>query len=165
MLLDYAPIIIACCALFLTIQEAWRSRKHRRLMCQPNLCSSISRLKNGTKTQFSLTLENNGLGPARIKDFEFFLDDDVYAPEGEYPLKEIAQILFKEYEGFEILTQSWMTPSYILPEKKEYLAIKFEVDGTGDEFEAQILEKAERANFVVYYESIYGEKDRLDTRE
>ena len=166
MSIEFASICIALCALFLTLLEATQSRKHRRLMCKPEICSSLSiNEKQGSKTECSFTLENNGLGPARILGSEFFLDKKPCKLGGEYPITELCQRIFGEYEGFTITHNGWMPYGYMLPEKSEKLVIRFEVNGYSDKLHRSINETINRVNLIIYYESLYKEWDYFDSSE
>jgi len=67
---NIASLIVAVCALFLTVSELRSSRIHNRLSVQPHLqISHTMRPDVG-----AIRLENAGVGPGHLRTFELFLD-------------------------------------------------------------------------------------------
>ena len=68
--------MVAICALFLTVYQAYLSRRYNRISVAPKLSSFASRDSDQGLGEIHIKLCNNGLGPALIENFKFVLDDD-----------------------------------------------------------------------------------------
>ena len=68
----WTPIIIALCALLLTIYQGGQTRLHNQLSVKPNLTSSF--FYNDKSVGY--TLDSRGLGPAIIKWVEVSVDGE-----------------------------------------------------------------------------------------
>lgn len=70
----WASIAIALSALGVAIWQGYLMRKHNRLSLRPHL--TFKQMLSEANPQFSLELQNNGLGPAIIKRFQVLLDKE-----------------------------------------------------------------------------------------
>ena len=67
MIIGISSGIIALCALIFAIWQGYETRKHNKLTYRPHL--TTWQFYNSEKRLYSLTLKNNGLGPALIQSF------------------------------------------------------------------------------------------------
>ena len=68
-------VIIALCALFISVWSAYQVRHHNKLSVRPKLILEYS---TATGSEFiGLSVSNYGLGPAYIKSFELFYDNSL----------------------------------------------------------------------------------------
>ena len=75
-----ASIVIASCAVIVSVWHGWVTRKHNKLSCKPHLTTwNYSAEKEGC---YAVELMNNGLGPALIKEFLIKVDGKVIHGEG-----------------------------------------------------------------------------------
>jgi hypothetical protein len=68
----WAPIFISLVALILAIWSAWETREHDKLSVMPDVGFVVQADPAATWSGFSI--ENNGLGPAKISDQRVYLD-------------------------------------------------------------------------------------------
>ncbi len=157
---ESATTVIAICAFFLSIYQAYATRKHNRLSVKPHLTSFTRRTLDLTvnpghgKIDFSLV--NNGLGPAIINDFKVTLDDDAIPLENTQRCAElVAQLVSGKMKNF---TRSDLTGGYAMrkDESKEILVLDLAAR-TQDEFD-KLSAPLDRLKLIVKYESIYGDK-------
>ena len=69
-----ASILIALCAMFLTLWEGREVRRHNRLSVTPILRPYVDLLDSGA----GIFLENIGFGPATIREFVYVIGDKEY---------------------------------------------------------------------------------------
>lgn len=72
----YAGIIVAGCAMILTIANMWMMRKHQERATRPLLVIQGERHSGGDVFSYKLTVRNRGLGPALIKRVECEFDGE-----------------------------------------------------------------------------------------
>lgn len=73
MITAWASGLIALAALFVAVWQGYLSRQHNRLSLRPHL-TFLHKLSDDNP-RFFLELQNNGVGPAEIKDFRIYLDN------------------------------------------------------------------------------------------
>lgn len=95
MIVGISSIIIALCALGISIWQAILTRKHNKLSFKPHLTSWTH--KNTQKGFYAIEIINNGLGPAIIESFSVKVDDKRIAGEGTEPIQKALKILFPNY--------------------------------------------------------------------
>lgn len=145
-----ASVVIAMTALLFTWLQTKKTDKHNRLMVTPHI-SSITHIDNDNGI-IMLHLENNGIGPAIIKDFSIEIDGKIISSgdEVEEALKLLLNDLPIDKWGHETLTRN----SFLPAGKKIELATIVSIEHTPEE----IIKKIDqRANVRINYTSIYGE--------
>jgi hypothetical protein len=178
---EIAPILIALCALALSIQQGGASRKQAkddaknaelarqheqalfeenkmqsRLSCRPHLTSHMyADFRNeGVFTTYSVS--NHGLGPAFIKDVKLFLDGHALEL-GREPIKGVIKEAFGCNDGVDVKRHSWMKSGYALPEKANYEYGLIFFQGVNQETYPEIEKVIERIQVLIDYASIQGE--------
>jgi len=71
-LLEIISIIIAVCALSLTIWQGWMTRKHNQLSVMPAICS----WNHSDEKNFHFWIKNKGHGTAKIDEFKLFINGE-----------------------------------------------------------------------------------------
>ena len=75
---QYAPLIVAGCALVLTIANMWMLRRHQERSTRPLLVIQPDKHAGGDVFSYKLAIRNRGLGPAILKRLTFtYADDEV----------------------------------------------------------------------------------------
>lgn len=69
------PIVLALCALGLTIYNGMETRNYNRLSVKPTISLKV---QGNPYDELNLKLVNNGLGPAIIKEVVFTLEGSIY---------------------------------------------------------------------------------------
>jgi hypothetical protein len=186
---EIATILIALCALAISIQQGCASRKQskenakdaartrehektlfeetqrqNRLSCRPHLTPNNHTNTNDEGVTVTYTVSNYGLGPARIVKVELFLDGAPFEF-GEDPIEEITMAVFGKTPGFEVPQQAWMSADYVFPEKANYRYGTLVFKGMNKEQLPAMKQAFERMDIRIEYESFYEERFVFDSRE
>ena len=157
----FASMATAAVALVFTVQQARSQREHNCLSVKPYLTSCLGYYEDKDPYTFSLTIKNDGLGPALIKDFAYHTTD----PAAKH-YHSFRDFLLEKRPGWDNVS-SWIGS---LREQNKILkkgdalsanqeVILFEVRDQDKAF-CEALEEFLRTSFRVrvLYESMYGEK-------
>lgn len=156
-------IVIAMCALGLTVWQTRVTREHNRLSVKPHL--NTERVITHNPTTLIVNLANNGLGPAIIDKFGFCLRDGSPLPYlGDSSLLHTMALFFTEYPEDELdIVTFHMRENYAIAagEKKELLKIVFKCESPP--LEDLIDKQLKKVRLVVKYKSIYKETFEYDS--
>lgn len=154
-----ASVVIACCALGVTIWQGRQNHKHNKLSVKPLLTTVETRHKINDTFETSVDIKNTGLGPAIIKDFILIYDDEEVSKNNrqlyhEFLNKIASHLNVKHY---------WFVPNSSMPADDVQELLFFEHKTDDDILFLQKL------NIKINYQSIYGDetftydsrKDRL----
>lgn len=155
--LDYGSLLIAVCALFLTIFEIRQQRRHNALSIRPHLASQMLQQFTGSEATLKVQISNNGLGPAFIKTFQAMLDGKVCS------LGDAVSSAIGKIDGQRVITT--LNPKYVMPSGavSDVLILKFPC-AASDEL-AEIVDKVNRVDICIEYECGYGIGAYYDSRE
>lgn len=150
--------VIALCALAATFWQAYISRKHNKLSVKPYLTTWTEATSDG---YIIVKIINNGTGPAHIKSFKIFADNQKMVGENLEPHEKCLKLIFPEYQFS--WYGSYLGIDYMIPatEHKDLIAVKF----TGEKVptRSEIDHRAKRVKIEIDYESIYEEKFKYDS--
>ncbi len=151
--------IVALVALFVAVWEVVSSRKHNRLSVKPELVFSADSHEDDAKFAFSIL--NTGLGPARIVSFQYLFDRTPLRDTHPNTLRAHVEALFKTESHR--LHAGRLNPGHMMApnDKQEIIGVEFR--DLAREQVKRVLKEMERYDCVVVYESLYGDKDTLDT--
>jgi len=154
-----ASVIIVFLAFFTSVWQGIVARRHNRISVKPHLTTwTESKPEEGV---YRIELINNGIGPAIIRQFEVKIDGNKVPGVGTQLIESGLKILFPNYtyESY----QSYVTDGYVMAknENRELVRVKFVSDNqpTPD----AVKKTFERADLLIEYESMYGEKFSLST--
>jgi hypothetical protein len=146
-----ASTVIALTAVIFTWLQNRKADNHNRLMVTPHVSSMA--IINNIEKKLVMRLENNGIGPAIIKDFSIHIDGKLV--EGEDEVESALLLLLKGLPvsgwGHESLTRN----SFLPVGKKIELATIISEDLTSEEIRNQL---DPRFKMQISYQSIYGDK-------
>jgi hypothetical protein len=151
-----ASAVIALTAVVFSWMQSRKTDLHNRLMVTPHISSTT--LVNNDESSMILCLENNGIGPAIIKDFSIHVDGNLVTGEDEVKLS-LALLLMNQSIikwGHESLTRD----SFLPAGSKIELASIISEDITPDEI-INLLDP--RYRLQITYHSIYGDKHTFDS--
>lgn len=154
-----ASAVIALCALALTLRQAIVARRHNKLSVTPHL-TTWSHSDEGNN-RYQIDLLNNGIGPARIKSFSIQVDGQVINGEGTEPIEKALKILFPRYSYHSY--QAYVANGYMMSEKENRPLVIIQFFGSQVPKSEEVDHATRRARLIIDYESIYGDKHRLDT--
>jgi hypothetical protein len=153
-----ASSIIALCALTFTIWQGFLARKHNRLSVRPQLTSWMENhiSKNG---YFKYTLINNGLGPARIEEFQVKVDGEDIVGERTERIEKASEKIFPKQKYTYRAEFSYFGKGHWIPAKEKVDIFKAQFDNRHWPFSKSIEEEIrKRAKLIITYTSIYGER-------
>lgn len=145
-----ASIVIALTAVAFTRFQIKKTDSHNRLMVTPHISSTTH--IDSDNGQFSIHLENNGIGPAIIKDFSIEVDGKKVEAEDEVEaaIKLLLNGLPIDRWGHESITRGSFLPAGAKIELATMISTKASPD--------ELIKKIDpRAAVIIEYTSIYGE--------
>ena len=156
-----SSVVIALCALAISIWQGAQARKHNRLSFRPHLATWTH--KNAETGSYEVELMNNGLGPAMIKKFALFVDGKLISGDGTEPIEKTLKILFPNipYQS----QQSYLSNGYSMAPKERCSIIKLRFT-TPQLLTLELVEHASRrCDLEICYTSFYGEVFHLSTQK
>lgn len=164
---EAAALIIALCALYLTIQSNNTAQKHNKLSVKPRLTSSsmtnrTSYLDGSTKTVgFRFLLTNVGLGPAVVKTSQVMLDGEEEPAESFEDVQRLLEKLFPRVQLGTSGSFFKLNKEHAVEVGREVELVAFEVLNPSAEFDKEI----KRVSLRICCESLYEETLIYDTRD
>lgn len=158
--IDIASIAIASCALGLTVWHGYKTQKHHKLSVKPHLilrATADALLKNN----YSISISNDGLGPALFNEISVYFDDEVVPCSRNSNLRYLANLikaisgLEADYSFADLNHSEAISPN----DDMQLMNINFEV--ISDEDKGKLLKLFKRINrrtrIVITYRSMYDE--------
>lgn len=156
---EAAAAVIALCALGLTVWQAVVARRHNKLSVTPYLTTWSH--SDGGNNRYQIDLLNNGIGPALIKSFLIQIDDRSISGEGTEPIEQALKILFPQYSYQPSL--AYVANGYMMSEKESRSLAIIQFNGSPLPSPDEVKHAIKKARLIIDYESIYGDKHRMDT--
>lgn len=165
--LDAAAVVVALCALYLTVQSNKTTREHNKLSVKPRLTTETSTnrttyLDGSTHTvEFRMTLTNVGLGPAVVKSSQVMLDG---APLPVESTDDIQPLLERVFPGVQLGSSAAffkLNKEHAVQVGKEVELVSFVVMNPSSDFDKEL----KRFSIRICHESLYGETLHYDTRD
>ena len=154
-------VVIAVCAIVISIWHGVQTRKHNKLSYRPHLTTWTHSV--GEKGFYAVDIINNGLGPALIEDFVIKVDGEIISGNQTEPIEKALKIIFPNHKY--ISQHSFLGKGYSMAakEKRTIVAVQF----TNKPFPApESVEQAiDRGDVEISYKSFYNETFRLSTEE
>ncbi|HGF3679921.1 hypothetical protein [Vibrio parahaemolyticus] len=154
---EFSSEIIASCALVFTAWQFSIQRKHNRVSVTPHLFSFRDRKRNVDSATITVSLMNNGLGPAFIHKFEVYLDGKVSDPDAA------VKAVFGEPDGH--FKYTVLGDDFALAPGQEVvlITVPFPIE-TGSDIK-EMERELDRLEVVITYKSAYGTKYVLGGNE
>ena len=158
--------VIAICALFATAWQAWLAYQHNRLSVRPLLVWHIARKNSLVCPGIAFTVRNLGLGPAVIRERYFTKDNQRFLrPDGQ---TDEVQAFVTHVLGAKIQYQlkQFGLPGKdgAIPSQGEILIAELEFPDLRSSNLELVFQMAGDVAFNLNYESMYGEKYKLEAR-
>lgn len=155
-----SSVVIAFCALGLSIWQGVLARKHNRLSFRPHLSWMIN--SDAEKGFYSVELINNGIGPAIIENFSVKVDGKLISGDGTEKIENALKIVFPNlpYKA----NHSVLAKGYSMAPKEQctVFAVQFLCKVPSKEFVDHAIN---RSNLEIPYKSFYGERFLLNAQE
>lgn len=164
---DVVAIIVALCALYLTIRSDRATQEHNKLSVRPRLTTSTSRdpVALGqypvTALQVRMTLTNVGLGPAIIKTAEVLLDGNVVAVETADDIRPLFERTFPEMLLGPLVTFMKLNKEHAIAVGEVVEVVQVQMLNPT----ANVKKELERFHLRIRYESMYHEPFVYDSRD
>ncbi len=146
--------LIALLALFTTLYQSHLMRKHNRLSVKPHIAIHSEEDDN----IFTITIKNDGLGPATIESLNFYRNNALVPGTGE-------KLIIAAFEGLErcnLTSLEAINTPFVLPVSHTIEMVKLEFDITLDSMEDYLNENL---HLKIEYRSIYDETFHFDSKE
>lgn len=157
--------VLAMSALGLTIYQAWLSRQHNRLSVKPHLVWDTQRNWTDAGLTLHLHIKNNGIGPAIIKDIQFFVDKRRFGLRQIDPVEQVADQLLKGTRNYQVQAQSLPGIGSSMPSQATIEIARIFLPGMKKQNEQAFIELLSRGDIKVKYECLYGRSFTMETTE
>lgn len=158
---DASSILIALMALGFTVYQSSKQRKHERISVKPHLDFFESRSSLNDDISFTLTLHNNGLGPAIIKRHKVYKGLKGMADWEQVDVRsELLNVLSTE----KIYTASFRS-DFSIPANSKHTYLHISIKSKDQEAAEQLASIIYEYNVEIEYENMYGESFTLCTEE
>ncbi len=155
-----SSVVIAICAIVVSIWYGVQTRKHNKLSCKPHLITWTH--SENDQAYYYVEVINNGLGPALIEKFTLKVDGEVMPGERTEPIDNALKKLFHglNYQSY----RAFLGKGHAMAaqEKRKIIEIKFSRPVPKPEF---VEETFNRGDIEIAYKSFYGESFLLSTEE
>jgi hypothetical protein len=108
-------------------------------------------------------IHNHGVGPARIKSFDFFLDGKPFTSQLD-PVEALIEAGLGGKVQYKILSQGCPGKDYCIIAGQTYRLAEIFIPGAKQADEPRLTKLFERMNYRIEYESLYRIGYTLDTR-
>lgn len=155
-------LIVAICAIAISICEGRQTRHHHRLSLKPSLVLHTNKGNNPTIIEAKLV--NAGLGPAVIKHTTILISGRVL----EGSIEQMIELVVNTCtEGLKVKQQvcGSMTPGFILRAAEEHLVLRVQLNDQETCGPKKLGESFDILDIVVEFESFYGESYIYDSRD
>jgi hypothetical protein len=161
----FAATIIAGCAFFTAIWQAYLARHHNRLSVRPAFEWNRDRFVTDTGTEVVFSVRNQGIGPAIIRERYFLVNGERFeATSGSGDeVRELVAAVFAQ--GFQYHLRQHGLPGIgaAVPQGGECVIARLHFPNANDSMVEAILAQGDSVRFCIHYESFYGERYVLRT--
>lgn len=156
-----SSVVIALCALSLSIWQGMATRKHNRLSFRPHLTTWAN--SNAEKGFYSVELINNGIGPAVIEDFSIKVDGKQVSGEGAELVEKALKIALPNLQYHS--QQSYLAKGYSMAPKERCTVLAVQFMGKPLPSREVIEHALNKGELEICYKSFYDETFRFSTHE
>lgn len=164
-LMDVAAVVVAACALILTVWTALTSRKHNKLSVRPHLATSVMREHVSTDkvnaAQVHMILTNVGLGPALVRSADISLDGKVVPIESFEDLRPLLAGVFPSSQLGNSDEFMKLNKGHAIAVGERIDLVKFHLLNPPD----NLANELQRFHLLVRYESLYQDAFIYDSRD
>jgi len=152
-----ASVLIACLALRFSNKQIKMHEQHNRLMATPHL-SGWNHI-DGDAGTFIFTLENNGLGPAIVREINLLIDGKHLEGEGSELIDAAVEKMF-DIKTVNYGVEMFNTGEFISAGKKFDIFTINTQDKSAEDVRSFV---AEKARLLIKYDSILGDSYLFDS--
>lgn len=152
--------IIALCALCLSCWQAHLLLKHNKISVKPHLTTWFS--SDYINKKYEVSIINNGIGPALIKEFVVKVDNTIITGEPDELIGKALKLIFPD-QPFNSFTE-WVSPGHVMGAKDSFKLVTIEFLEGCNLSKEQIDRDFERGDILIKYESFYKEQFIFDSQ-
>lgn len=162
-ILDKAPewsaVIVAAAALFVAYRQWAISRHHNKISVAPMLKFHIDCDLNDAGIEYSVILENVGLGTAYVTDRYFTLNDQRFAPNNvRRTVRELCAKVFDNNYRYIIKSEGMVGAASAIPAGARIVIAKIFFAGVRAEQQEQLENVLDQIDMIVECKCAYGQK-------
>lgn len=157
---DWAAVIVAACALGISIWQGLVTRTHARRSVRPHLVWCENKVVTDSGVCFTVSISNYGIGPAVIQDRYFLLGGAKYAPPDADAdtVEELVRQVLQDKLPYRLLVHGLPGTKSAIPQGGNHVIAEiFFPEGHAGTIKT-VRHYLHEVEFVVEYSSIYGEK-------
>jgi hypothetical protein len=160
-IIGISSVVIALCALGISVWQGIQTRKHNKLSFRPHLTTWTH--SNIEKGFYAIELINNGLGPAIIESFTVKIDGKQISGEGAEPIEKALKILFPNhtYQSH----HSYVAKGYSMAAKERCTVVAVQFTGPHLPSPEFVEHAINRGELEISYKSFYEEVFHLFTQK
>lgn len=143
-----STLLIACCALLLTIWQGYMTRKHNKISIQPIFDSHLS----WTNDKLTLTIINCGLGTAHCTEVSYLLDNNVVQKDA---FSEYLDSFYKKWRGDKQCHAGWVLNGSHIPKGEKITIVTMDFPKDSD-METIAEEFQSFFDFTISFQCLYG---------
>jgi hypothetical protein len=156
-----SSVVIALCALGLSVWQGMVARKHNKLSFRPHLTTWSH--SDAEKGFYVLELINNGIGPAVIEEFSIKVDGKLISGDGAECIEKALKIVLPNlpYKA----QQSYLAKGYSMAPKERCTVLAVQFLGKPLPSKEFVEHAFTRGDLDISYKSFYDEKFQFSTQE
>ncbi len=151
---DSLGLIVAFCALVLTVANLWQQRRHLERSTQPLILLSAERHAGGDVFSYKLAVRNRGLGPAVVQDTQFKFGNEMVTQD-ELARGRVARALPASVSVIPLVKGDALLPG----EERVLFSVTAKLD-LRDAAREELKQRLGQVRAMVEYQSLYGKKAR-----
>lgn len=162
-----AGIVVAVCALGVSLWQTRKSHLHTLVNVKPvlDLPSATDNLLDSDEVEFSFYLSNNGLGPAKIRVYKYFIDDTAVNFDSLPPFENEVKFVLEQLNPppSMVNTAASHKEGAIIKAGTESCLLKIK---TKSEHSVRLRKELDRISMYIEYEDFFGNaQPPLDQRK
>lgn len=154
--------VIALCALFATIWQAWLTRTHNRLSVRPHLICHRIRNETDSGLEIALVIRNVGVGPAFIADRYFTVAGNRWLSDSSDQIPPLLEHIIGRKIEYKLAQHGLPGVSTAIPPGDAHELVRIFLPITAVQAEKAIDDSVKNAAFHIQYKSLYGDVHALD---
>lgn len=154
-----AAAVIAACAFFATVWQAYLAYRHNRLSVRPLLVWHFEKSTSELGTEAKFRVSNCGVGPAIVKERFFTVNGQRFQTKAASSdqVLELAQHLFASRFQYSLLQHGLPGIEAAIPPGGEFVIARLLFPNANSSMVEAMLEQAGPVGFCIRYESLYEE--------
>lgn len=166
LLISVCAIIVAIFAFITSVCQAYFTRRHNKLSVKPILSVEFN-LAYKNDDDFGISLKNNGIGPAILKDLKVFVEGKLASNFSRDNWEKVFELIQIPKNWEPLISCTTIKPDYSISAGDKKQLLKINKKGLETNTLEDMRNFLKKLKIQITYESIYGEqwKDEQDGSE